>query len=57
VRAAGRAGRTAAVRTLLRDASLDALLTTPVPFASLPQFFAGLYRGAATAPCPVVAYG
>jgi 2-desacetyl-2-hydroxyethyl bacteriochlorophyllide A dehydrogenase len=55
-RAAGRAARTAAVLELLRDPRLDTLLGEPVPFTALPQFFAKLYRGEATPPCPVVGY-
>lgn len=55
-RAAGHAARTAAVLALLRDARLDALLGEPVPFPALPEFFARLYRGEATPPCPVVGY-
>ncbi len=55
-RAAGRGARTQAVLALLRDPALDALLAAPVPFAELPQFFARLYRGEPTDPCPVVAY-
>ena len=55
-RAAGPAARTAAVLALLADPRLDGLLEPPVPFEALPAFFAGLYRGDAVPPCPVVAY-
>ena len=56
-RAEGRAARTAAVLDLLHDDRLDALLGEPIPFAALPAFFARLYRGEPTEPCPVVDYG
>lgn len=56
-RAAGRDARTAAVLQLLREPRLDALLATPVPFASLPDFATRLYRGGPTPPCPVVRFG
>jgi NADPH:quinone reductase-like Zn-dependent oxidoreductase len=56
-RAAGRAARTAAVLDLLRDPRLDSLLAPAMPFPSLQGFFAALYRGEPTTPCPVVGYG
>lgn len=55
-RAAGHAARTAAVLELLRDARLDALHGAPIPFAELPRFFARLYAGERTEPCPLVQY-
>ncbi len=56
-RPAGRAARTAIVLQLLGDVRLDTLLAAPVPFAATPVFFASLYRGEPTTPCPVVGYG
>lgn len=55
-RAAGHAARTAAVLRLLRDPRLDTLHGQPIPFADLPSFFARLYAGHATEPCPLVRY-
>ncbi|HZN37407.1 MAG TPA: zinc-binding alcohol dehydrogenase [Planctomycetota bacterium] len=55
-REAGFGARTAAVLQLLRDARLDALLQTPIAFARLPEFFARLYRGEQSDPCPLVVY-
>lgn len=55
-RAAGRGARTARVLELLRDARLDALRSEAIPFAELPAFFARLYRGDPTMPCPLVEY-
>jgi threonine dehydrogenase-like Zn-dependent dehydrogenase len=55
-RAAGHAARTAAVLDLLHDAQLDRLHGPPIPFADLPAFFARLYGGELTEPCPLVAY-
>lgn len=55
-RSLGREVRTASVLALLRQPQLDALLAPAIPFAELPQFFARLYRGEPTEPCPVVAY-
>ncbi|MFO1076365.1 MAG: zinc-binding alcohol dehydrogenase [Planctomycetota bacterium] len=55
-RAAGRAARTAAVLELLHDPALDALLSAPIPFAILPEWFGRLYRGEARERCPLVIY-
>ncbi|MEO6597908.1 MAG: zinc-binding alcohol dehydrogenase [Planctomycetota bacterium] len=55
-RARGPAVRMAAVLQLLHDERLDALLEPPVPFARLPEFFARLYRGETSQPCPLVVY-
>jgi threonine dehydrogenase-like Zn-dependent dehydrogenase len=55
-RAAGHAARTQAVLRLLADPRLDTLHGEPIPFAELPTFFARLYVGAATEPCPLVRY-
>ncbi len=55
-RAAGREARTNAVLGLLRDPRLDTLHVAPIPFAELPTFFARLYRGEPTEPCPLVQY-
>lgn len=52
-RAAGHPARTAAVLALLADERLDALPTC-VPWASAPELFAALYRGAAVPTFPVL---
>lgn len=56
----GRSGpkeRMANVLTLLDDASLDALLGDPTPFAELPQLMRQVYEGTPKAPAPLVSYG
>jgi threonine dehydrogenase-like Zn-dependent dehydrogenase len=52
----GVAHRTAKVLELLADPRLDALVPATVAFATLPDFFARIYRGEQTPPCPVVRY-
>jgi threonine dehydrogenase-like Zn-dependent dehydrogenase len=53
-RPAGHPHRTQAVLDLLHDQRLDRLVARRVSFAQLPDFFADLYAGAETPPCPVV---
>ena len=48
--------RLAVVIGLLDDPGLDALLGDPVPFSAMPQLMAGIYRGEATAPVPLIHY-
>lgn len=55
-RAGGYAARTAAVLELLGDSRLDSLFDAPIPFATLPEFFARLYHGDVESPCPLVSY-
>jgi threonine dehydrogenase-like Zn-dependent dehydrogenase len=51
-----RADRLRAVLELLADPDLDQLLDPPVPFAEMPRFMSGLYRGETSRLAPVIEY-
>ena len=56
-RDAGPMGRTTRVLELLGDSELDAMLTDPIPFASLPTLMAAVRSGDGPYPHPIVDYG